>query len=70
MQQREKVTVAEWMDEWLENYLPNIEETTRIGYKTKLRCYIKPAIGHILLRSLRANHVQKMVNTMIVDNNY
>lgn len=65
MQQREKVTVAEWMDEWLENYLPNIEETTRIGYKTKLRCYIKPAIGHILLRSLRANHVQKMVNTMM-----
>lgn len=56
--------VGEWMDEWLENYLPNIEETTRVGYKTKLRCYIKPAIGDILLRSLRTEHVQRMVNDM------
>ena len=38
---------------------------TRIGYKTKIRCYIKPAIGDILRQSLRAEHVQGMVNDMI-----
>lgn len=65
LQQKEKLTVSEWMDMWLEDYLPNIEETTRIGYKTKLRCYIKPQIGHILLKSLKADHVQKMINTMM-----
>lgn len=58
-------TIADWLDEWLELYLPNVAETTRVGYKTKIRCYIKPAIGEILLQSLRANHVQKMVNDMI-----
>ena len=56
--------VSEWLDEWVELYLPNVEETTRIGYKTKIRCYLKPAIGDILVQSLRAAHVQKMVNDM------
>ena len=58
-------TVSEWMDEWVENDLPHVEETTKVGYKTKIKCYIKPAIGNILIQSLRAHHVQKMVNDMI-----
>ena len=56
--------VGDWMDEWLNNYLINVEETTRVGYKSKIKCYIKPAIGDIYLRSLRAEHVQRMVNDM------
>ncbi len=61
---RSNKSVGEWMDEWLSSYLPNAEETTIIGYKTKIRCYIKPALGDILIKSLRAEHVQKMVNDM------
>ena len=57
--------VSEWMDQWVENYLPHVEETTRVGYKTKIKCYIKPALGDILVQSLRAYHVQKMVNDMM-----
>lgn len=56
--------VGEWMDEWISNYLPNIEETTRVGYKTKIRCYIKPAIGDIYLKSLKTEHIQRMINDM------
>ena len=47
-----KTKLGEWMDEWMELYLPNIEETTRVGYKTKINCYIKPDIGNIVLKSL------------------
>ena len=57
--------VSEWLDEWLELYLPNIEETTRIGYKTKIKNYIKPALGDIYVQSLRTQHVQTMVNDML-----
>ena len=57
--------VGEWMDEWLELYVPNIAETTRIGYKNKIKCYIKPYLGDILLQSLKAHHIQKMINDMI-----
>lgn len=58
-------TVGEWMDEWVSEYLPRVEETTKIGYKTKIKCYIKPTIGDILISSLRAEHIQRMVNGMI-----
>ena len=61
------LTVTAWMDVWLGEYLPNIEETTRIGYKTKIKCHIKPSVGDILLSSLRAEHIQRMVNGMMVD---
>ncbi len=57
--------VSEWLNEWLDLYLPNIAETTRVGYKTKIKCYIEPAIGDIQISSLRAEHVQKMVNNML-----
>jgi len=53
------MNIRQWMDEWVTSYLPNVEETTRIGYETKIRCYIKPALGDILLKSLRAEHVQR-----------
>lgn len=66
-QKRAKLNVGTWMDQWIALYLPNIEETTRIGYQSKIKCYIKPALGKILLESLRANHVQKMVNDMLAD---
>ena len=59
------LTLGAWIDEWLSLYLPNIEETTRVGYKTKIRCYIKPALGDVKLKSLRAEHIQRLVNDMI-----
>lgn len=63
--QRSNKKVGDWMDEWVENYLPKIEETTRVGYRTKIRCYIKPALGDIFIKSLRTEHIQRMVNDMI-----
>ncbi len=57
--------VSEWLNEWLELYLPNIEETTRIGYKTKINNYLIPALGDIYLQSLRTEHVQKLINDMM-----
>ena len=67
MQKRAKLNVGTWMDQWIALYLPNIEETTRIGYQSKIKCYIKPALGKVLLESLRADHVQTMVNDMLAD---
>ncbi len=59
------ISVGDWMDEWINLYLPHIEETTRVGYKTKLKCYIRPALGDIKLTFLRTGHIQKMVNDMM-----
>ena len=38
--------VEDWMNTWLENYLPNIEATTRAGYREKIKNYIIPELGN------------------------
>lgn len=54
--------LSDWMHQWLNTYLPNIEETTRAGYKEKIESYIIPELGGIQLKALKADNVQTWVN--------
>lgn len=54
--------VGEWMQMWLDSYLPNIEATTRDGYAEKIRNYILPDLGSIPLKLLRNDTVQQWIN--------
>ena len=54
--------VGDWMSEWLRLYLPNIEATTRDGYRDKIDNYIKPMLGNIPLKSLKTDNVQQWIN--------
>ncbi len=56
--------VKDWMDQWLKLYLPNIEETTRVGYREKIDKYINPNLGNIPLKSLTTTAVQAWVNKL------
>ena len=56
--------LADWMDTWLETYLPNIEETTRDGYREKIENYIKPNLGHLLLKNLSPKVIQEWINNL------
>lgn len=54
-----------WVDQYVQNYLPNIEATTRDSYEEKIRNHIKPSLGTIPLNILNANTIQTWVNDMI-----
>lgn len=54
--------VQDWMTLWVETYLPNIEETTRVGYDEKIKNYIAPELGHIQLKALKPTNVQTWIN--------
>jgi len=56
--------LQDWITDWLDNYRPNIEETTRDGYQEKLDNYIIPGLGKIPLNTLQAEHIQKWVNDL------
>lgn len=56
--------LEQWMWEWLRLYKPNIETTTRTGYTEKIKTYIVPELGHILLKSLKPGHIQAWVNRL------
>lgn len=58
------VKLSNWIDEWLETYVINVEATTKAGYEEKIRNYIKPALGHIPVNALKTTNIQKWVNDL------
>jgi len=56
--------LGDWLHEWLKLYLPNIEETTRVGYREKIDGYIIPKLGDIKLKSLNTPTIQAWVNEL------
>lgn len=60
--------LADWLDTWLETYLPNIEETTRDGYREKIDNYIKPNLGHLPLKALSPKIIQDWINNLMKEN--
>ena len=56
--------LQDWMEMWFTNYLPNIEATTRNGYREKISLYINPHLGKIPLKNLKNDTIQIWVNTL------
>lgn len=61
-----KITVSQWMDEWLETFCASkVKPTTYHSYQSAIRLYINPAIGAMPLQAVRGNHVQGIYNKMM-----
>ena len=56
--------LADWITQWLDYYLPNIEETTRTHYKDAIRLHIIPDLGHVPLNLLKTTSIQAWVNDL------
>lgn len=59
-----RVTVSQWLDEWLTTYKKDLTEGTRSKYEADIRCNIKPHLGAIRLQDLNAHTIQKMLNAL------
>lgn len=57
-----KLTVAQWLDIWIEEYLGGVKPRTVDSYKTTVRVHIKPTLGALKLSSLAAHDIQKLYN--------
>ncbi len=58
------ITVGEWIDTWLSEYLEDIKHSTKSSYTAFAENHIKPNIGAIKLQKLTAPDIQKLYNTM------
>lgn len=60
-----KITVAQWLETWINEYIkPECKPTTIGAYLDAIRLHINPAIGRMQLQKLRSEHVQAMCNRM------
>ncbi len=58
-----RMTVGEWMDTWLNDYMkPSLRPTTWGSYEMQIRQHIKPALGHLRLVQLQTSHLQRLYN--------
>lgn len=64
-QKPEKMTVSEWLGEWMTVYCANkVKPLTYSSYEGIIKNHIKPYIGRVKLQAVRGSHIQKIYNTM------
>lgn len=59
-----KMTVAEWLDIWSEQYLGSVKSSTVAAYKATIRSHLKPGLGAIRLDALDTHLVQSFYNSL------
>lgn len=60
-----RLTVGDWLEIWAAEYLGSLKPNTVEQYRYQIRVHIKPAIGAILLTSLKTPPIQKLYNDSI-----
>ena len=60
-----KLTVGDWVDDWVENFLTAVKPRTRDSYRTTAAVHIKPLLGAKKLQELSLRDVQLWVNTLV-----
>ncbi|MCC5910054.1 MAG: site-specific integrase [Clostridiaceae bacterium] len=60
-----KITLNIWLSTWLKEYKkPSIKPKTYDSYVHTIDYFIRPVIGHIVLKDLRPDHIQTMLNAL------
>ncbi len=59
-----KMTLGEWLDIWVADYLGGVKPRTTAIYKSDIRNHIKPALGAIRLEALDTHTIQQFYNRM------
>lgn len=60
-----KITVGQWMDEWLSTFCMNkVKPLTLQSYAGIIKNHIRPALGALELQAVKGTHVQRLYNAM------
>jgi integrase len=59
-----KLTTGQWLDTWVDEWLPNVKPATRSTYIANINNHIKPAIGATPLNELDGTAIQKFYNKL------
>lgn len=57
-----KMTLGEWLDIWVKDYLGNVKPRTKGVYTDNVELHIKPALGAVKLSELRPQQIQSFYN--------
>lgn len=59
-----KLTLAQWLDMWVAEYLNNLKRMTQEHYRMQCTYYLKPGLGAAKLSMLNAHMIQQFINSL------
>ncbi|WP_433419720.1 tyrosine-type recombinase/integrase [Microtetraspora malaysiensis] len=62
---RNAITVAEYLAEWIEGHAVEIKPKTLAGYRVMIRLYIEPNIGRVRLQAVRPATLTKLYRDLL-----
>ena len=60
-----KMTVAQWLDIWVAEYLNSVKPLTKHNYNKQVQKHLKPALGAAKLETLDTHTIQRFYNSLI-----
>ncbi len=62
-----KLTVGDFLEEWLVVHSTRIKPTTRYKYETVIRNHLMPRIGSLKLQALRPTHIERVYQELLTE---
>lgn len=59
-----KMTVAQWLDIWVAEYLNSVKPLTKHNYNKQVQKHFKPALGTVRLDALDTHTIQRFYNSL------
>ena len=60
-----RMTVGEWLDIWLDDYLGEVKVLTKQTYTIEVNTHLKPSLGAVKLESLDTQTIQRFYNGLL-----
>lgn len=60
-----KMTVSEWLDTWLADYLGEVKVLTKQTYAIEVNTHLKPSLGAVKLEALDTHTIQRFYNRLL-----
>jgi integrase len=62
---RNRVTVAEYLDDWIDSHAMEIKPRTLLDYRACIRLYVMPRIGHLPIQAVRPSRITKLYRDLL-----
>jgi len=63
---RNRVTVAAYLDDWIDSHAMEIKPRTLLDYRACIRLYVTPRIGHLPIQAVRPSTITKLYRDLLI----
>jgi len=60
-----RITVAEYLDDWIDSHAIEIKRRTLLDYRSCIRLYVTPRIGHLPIQAVRPSTITKLYRDLL-----